>query len=68
MNYSIGDLVYVPSQQSNGLIVDIQSINETRTIDDLWCTQILVQETLYKVLVLGKIITLTKPLIKTYGK
>jgi hypothetical protein len=68
MNYSTGDLVYVPSQQSSGIIVDVQFVNETRTIDDLWCTQILVQETLYKVLILGKIKTLTKTLIETYRK
>lgn len=66
MNYSIGNLVYIPSQQSSGIITDICVINETRTIDDLWCTQILVQETLYKVLVLGKVITLTKSLIQKH--
>jgi len=54
----------VPSYEANGIIVSAYVINETQTIDDLWNTKILVQETLYKVLIQGKIVTLTNPLIE----
>ena len=64
MTYNIGDLIYVPSHNSSGIIIDTRVLNETQTLDDLWNTKILVQETLYKVLILGKIITITKPLIE----
>lgn len=64
MKYSIGDLIYVPSYNSSGIIIDVQVVNETQTLDDLWNTKILVQETLYKVLIQGKIIKLTNPLIE----
>lgn len=68
MDYYVGDIIYVPTHRNNGIIIDVHIINETRIIDDLWCTQILVQETLYKVLILGKIVTLTKSLIEKPGK
>jgi|TARA_B100000035_G_scaffold60271_1_gene48518 hypothetical protein len=64
MKYKVGDLIYVPSYEANGIIVSAYVINETQTIDDLWNTKILVQETLYKVLIQGKIVTLTNPLIE----
>ena len=64
MKYKVSDLIYVPSYEANGIIVSAYVINETQTIDDLWNTKILVQETLYKVLIQGKIVTLTNPLIE----
>ena len=59
MNFEVGDLVFVERFDVNGIIVSIDETKETVTLDDLWNTKILREYTLYKVLVQGKIRTLT---------
>jgi hypothetical protein len=56
----VGDLVFVDRYGVNGIIVAVNEKKETVTLDDLWCTKILREYTLYKVLVQGKIKTFNK--------
>ncbi len=59
MSFEVGDLVFVERFDVNGIILSINKTKETVTLDDLWNTKILREFTLYKVLVQGKIRTLT---------
>ena len=68
MALEVGDLVFVARYGVNGIIVAVDRTKETVTLDDLWCTKILREYTLYKVLVQGKIRTLNKESITTNFK
>jgi hypothetical protein len=59
LSFEVGDLVFVERFDVNGIILSINKTKETVTLDDLWNTKILREFTLYKVLVQGKIRTLT---------
>ena len=68
MALEVGDLVFVARYGVNGIIVAVDRTKETVTLDDLWCTKILREYTLYKVLVQGKIRTLNKESITSTNK
>tara|TARA_Y100000992_G_scaffold259328_1_gene193830 strand:- start:4922 stop:5128 length:207 start_codon:yes stop_codon:yes gene_type:complete len=68
LNFEVGDLVFVERFDVNGIILSIDETKETVTLDDLWNTKVLREYTLYKVLVQGKIRTLTDMQISKKAK
>ena len=68
MNFKVGDLVFIDRLDVSGIIVAIDEKKEIVTLDDLWCTKILKEYTLYKVLVQGRIRTLNKESIVKVNK
>lgn len=68
MNFKVGDLVFIDRLDVSGIIVAIDETKEIVTLDDLWCTKILKEYTLYKVLVQGRIRTLNKESIVKVNK
>lgn len=64
MKINVGDLVYVPAYQSNGIVIEEIIVKETQTINDMWKTRMLVREVVYKVLLDGKVVKLIKQSIK----